>query len=109
MATAKSVDASALSAEDAQELNAAIAEAEAILGSTAGVAGAVEKSEERIRACLIKIGVMEAPAEEEEPSDFFANASEWLYNNYGTNGFSEMPILTVINIFKAIGSLISLI
>lgn len=109
VATAKSVDTSALSAEDAQELNAAIAEAEAILGSTAGVAGAVEKSEERIRACLIKIGVMEAPAEEEEPSDFFANASEWLYDNYGTNGFSEMPILTVINIFKAIGSLISLI
>lgn len=107
LADAKAVDQSKLSQEDKAELNAAIAEAEAIIGNTAGVAGEMEASEARLRAILVKIGVYAPPEEEEEPSDFFTKLSLFLYENYGSNGFIEMPELTLNNILTAIAEFVS--
>ncbi len=90
-----------LSAEDRAELEAAIAEAEMVLERTAGVEGDVEASEARIRAILVKIGTYQAE-EEEEPSTTFTGISLWLYEHFGTNGFSEYLKVGINNILKAI-------
>ena len=98
---AKAVDTSALSAEDAAELREALAEAEAFVNSTACYDGQQEEIEERLDAILVKIGVKEAEVEE-EPSTFFTKLSLWLFDNYGANGFSEMPYLTILKIYTSI-------
>lgn len=98
---AKAVDTSKLSEADAKELAEAIAEAEAFVNSTACYDGQQEKIEERLINILVKVGAREAEVPE-EPSTFFTDLSLWLYDNYGPNGFVEMPVLTVINLFKFI-------
>ena len=98
---AKAVDASTLSAEDAAELAAAIAEAEAFVNSTACYEGQQKEVEDRLVGILVKIGVRE-PKVEEEPSTLFTEVSLWLYDNYGTDGIFEVPGL----IAKVIGMLI---
>ena len=109
---AKAVDTSALSAEDAAELREALAEAEAFVNSTACYDGQQEEIEERLDAILVKIGVKEAEVEE-EPSTFFTKLSLWLFDNYGANGFSEMPYLTILkvytSIYKTVNSFIGLL
>lgn len=101
---AKAVDTSKLSAEDAQELAEALAEAEAFVANKACYDGQQKEVEDRLVAILVKIGVRQASVPE-EPSTFFTNLSLWLYDNYGPNGFSEMPFLTIVNLFKAVGSI----
>lgn len=91
---AKNVDLSTLSAADAEELAAAIAEAEAFVNGTVCYAGQDEEIEERLNDCLVKAGVYTAD-EEEEPSDFFSKLSLWIYDTYGTAGFSQMPLATL--------------
>lgn len=103
---AKNVDASTLSAQDAAELAAAIAEAEAFVNSTVCVAGQQAAIEERLNAILIKVGVY-AASEEEEPSDFFEKLSLWLFENYGTAGYSEMLPITLNLIAKGIFTVIN--
>ncbi len=100
LADAKRVDTSALTPEVAAELNAAIADAEAMVNSTVAAAGDDERMEERLKACLVAAGAR-APEEEEESSDFFANLSAWLYKNYGTNGFIEMLPISIGLMFNA--------
>ena len=98
---AKAVDMSALSAEDAAELAAAIEEAEAFVNSTACYEGQQKEVEDRLIAILIKVGARE-PAVKEEPKTLFTNLSLWLYDNYGTNGIFEVPGLIVKVFFKLI-------
>lgn len=102
---AKAVDASKLTPADAAELAAAIAEGEEIINKTAGVEGEIDASVERIRACLIKAGVI-AVEEEEEPSTFFTDASLWLYNTFGTAGFSQIPFVAVKLLFESVLSFV---
>ena len=86
---AKAVDASTLSAEDAAELAAAIAQAEAFVNNTASYDGQQKEVEDRLVGILVKIGVREASVKE-EPGTFFTNLSLWLYDNYGTDGIFEI-------------------
>ncbi|MBQ7102258.1 MAG: hypothetical protein IJN81_11520, partial [Clostridia bacterium] len=104
---AKAVDPSTLSEEDAKELAEALAEAEAFVANKACYDGQQKEVEDRLVAILVKIGVREASVPE-EPSTFFTNLSLWLFDNYGPNGFSEMPLLTIVNLFKAVGSLLGI-
>ncbi len=99
--TAKEIDPSTLSAEDAAELAAAIKEAEDFINSTACYDGQQKEVEDRLVSILAKTGYWTV-SEPEEPSTFFTNISLWLYENYGTNGYSEMPALTVKIIYNAI-------
>ncbi len=92
---AKEVDASSLSSDDAAELNAALAQAEADLANT--TSGDLSNAENRLTAILVKIGVMEA---EDTSDNIFTKISPWLNENYGSNGFSEMPALTFINLLS---------
>ncbi len=99
--TAESVDVSTLSAEDAAELTAALEEAKAFAYGTVAYDGQQEMIEARLRNILVKIGKMSAE-EEEEPSTFFTDASLWLYDNFGANGYSELPVVIMNIILKAI-------
>ncbi len=94
LVNAKRIDPSTLSAADATELAAAIAEAEAYVNGTVCYAGQDEKIEERLRNCLVKAGIYDAE-EEKEPSQFFSKLSLWLYDTYGTAGFSQMPFASI--------------
>ncbi len=100
---AKKIDPSTLSQADAAELDAAIKEAEAFVNGTVCYAGQQDEIEARLRACLINAGVYTVTAEE-EPSDFFPKLSLWLYENYGTAGYSQMLPITFKLIFKALFS-----
>lgn len=86
---AEEVDTSKLSDADTNELDAAVAQAKAIIDKTVGIEGEIEASEERLTACLVKAGVM-TPEAKEESSSMFKNISLWLYEKYGTDGFSEI-------------------
>lgn len=98
--TAESVDVSTLSAEDAAELTAALEEAKAFVNGTVAYDGQQEELESRLENILVKVGKMSAE-EEEEPSTFFTDASLWLYDNFGTNGYSELPVVIMNIILKA--------
>lgn len=86
---ARKLDTSDLNTENKAELKAAIAQAEEVLGRTNGEQGELEAAEKRLKDILVTIGVLEA--ERQSNSSFFTDLSLWLYNNFGTNGFSEMP------------------
>ena len=98
--TAETVDASSLSADEKAEFDAAVAEAENLLNTTVCAAGDFEKAENRLTDILVSIGAMEA--EKVTDYTFFEKLSEWLYENYGSNGFSEMPGLSINIVFEAI-------
>lgn len=88
MNNVKDIDTTGKSAAEIKEINEAVAEAEAILASTTGVIGEAEACEARLINILVKEGLMEAPAEEKDPT-MLRKISLWLYENFGTNGFSE--------------------
>ncbi|MEE1065116.1 MAG: hypothetical protein UH249_03195, partial [Acutalibacteraceae bacterium] len=99
---AKAIDTSALSAEDIAELNAAIAEAEKVIDNTIGIPGEVEASEARVTACLIKAGVMEAPADGGVSLEIFTHISPWLYENFGTDGYSEIAVIYTMKALQTV-------
>lgn len=88
MNNVKALDTTGKSAAEIKEINEAVAEAEAILASTTGVIGEAEACEARLINILVKEGLMEAPAEEKDPT-MLRKISLWLYEKFGTNGFSE--------------------
>ncbi len=103
---AKAVDTSSLSAENATELNAAIAQAEADLADT--TSGDLSKACERLSAILVEIGAAEAV---DTSDNVFTKISPWLFGIFGSNGFSEMPKM-IINmlikpVYEAINSIIA--
>ena len=91
---AKKVDLSTLSAADAAALTAALEEAEAFVNGTNCYTGQQKVVEDKLITALVNAGVYQAE-EAEEPSDFFPNLSSWIYGNYGTAGFSQMPFATL--------------
>lgn len=99
---AKTIDPATLSAEDAAELAAAIAEAEKVIDSTIGVVGEVEASEARVTACLVKADVMEAPEEGGVSLDIFTQISPWIYENFGTDGYSEIAVLMTMKVLQTV-------
>lgn len=101
---AKAVDQSKLTPDQAERLNAAIAAAEEMLGSTVGEVGQAEKVESDLRAILVEIGVYSEKEVPKDPSSM-RNISLGLYNTFGTNGFSEYPVVAVKNFFSLIVSL----
>lgn len=101
LSQAKSVDVSSLDAAVAAELNAAIAQAEAMLSSTVGFEGDAKQAEEKLQNALVAAGARQAE-EDEESSDTAEKISLWLFENFGTNGFSKMLPLAVNLLFKNI-------
>ena len=67
--------------------------------------GQQKEIEDRLINILVKVGAWTIE-EEEEPSTFFTDLSLWLFDNYGANGYSEMPFLTVNIIINTVISFI---
>ncbi len=108
---AKKIDPSTLTATQAEELAAAIKEAEDFVNGTVCEAGQEDKIEERLRACLVAAGVYEAE-DDKEPSGFMTKLSLGINKIFGTNGFVEMPFIAIklifTSIFELVGKLLSL-
>ena len=102
---AKAVDPSTLSEEDATELAAAIKEAEDFVNGTVCYDGQQKEIEDRIINILTKVGAY-TPEEPKEESTFFTDVSLWLFENFGSNGFSEIPFEAVKLFFKGIGEFV---
>ena len=103
--TAKEVDITKLNAEDAKELTEALSAAEAFVNGTVCYDGQQKEIEDRLIAILSKTGNWTIE-EKEEPYTLFTKISLWLYENYGTDGFSEMDRMPSV-IFKIISMLFS--
>ncbi len=101
LAAAEETDVSALSAEQKAELEAAVKQAEDTLDNNTAPADAFGKAEARLSAILIEIGAMEAP-EAKKDMPIFETISLWLFDQFGTDGFSEIIIGFVTPIFKAV-------
>jgi hypothetical protein len=99
---AKEIDPSTLSAADAAELSAAIAEAEKVIDNTIGIPGEVEASEARVTACLVKAGVMEAPEEGGISLDIFTKISPVIYKYCGTEGYSELALMLATKVLQTV-------
>ena len=98
---ADEIDADALSAEDAAELAAAVKLAEDTVNDSTVEAGAFSAAEAKLESILVKLGAAEA-TEKKEKSAFLEKLSLWLYDNYGTNGYSEMPAITLNKLWNLI-------
>ena len=84
-------------------IDAAAANAQAVLDNNLATGDEVAACEKALRECLVKAGAAE---EEKTPKDAttLRNISAYLYENYGTNGFSEMPLLFIRNLIaKCLG------
>lgn len=97
---ADAVDTSSLSSETAAELAAAVANAEAVLDKTVITEDEHEKAADKLTDALVKAGAMKA--EKESDPSVLAGISNWLYENYGTNGYSEMPGITIKKAFNSV-------
>ena len=101
---AKGIDKSKLSDSDRQALENALANTQRTLDNNLASNDDLQKSEEELRAVLVKLGAAQEKEKEKDPS-FLRIISLYLYENYGTNGYSEMPLLAIKNLFGKIKSL----
>ena len=90
---ARKIDTTALSADDAAELTAAIAECDAMLAETVVDLEKTEHAEQRLDAILIKLGQKEPPKEPAKAETVLGNLmqklSTWAYTVIGPRGYSD--------------------
>ncbi len=96
--TAAEVDRASISAEQAAKLDAAVENAEDLLSTTIGNTAATKQAEKDLRAALVELGYASPKSEPQDPG-FAGTFSLWLLKNFGTNGFSEYPVVAVKNVF----------
>lgn len=87
--TAKAIDTSTLSPEVAAELVTAIEEAEAYVNGTISYSGQHHDVEDKLISAMVKAGAWTVE-EEEKTVPIFSAISLLLYNNFGTDGYSEI-------------------
>ena len=86
---AKAVDTSTLSPEVAKELATAIEEAEEYVNGTISYSGQHLDVEQKLIDAMVKAGAWTIE-EKEEPMPVFSTISLLLYDNFGTDGYSEI-------------------
>lgn len=101
---AKALDKSKLKDSDRQALEKALADTQATLDNNLSTNDDLAKSEDALRAVLVKIGAAEEKEAEKDPS-FLRKISLYFYENYGTNGYSEIPALAIKGLFAKIKDL----
>ncbi|MBQ3498704.1 MAG: hypothetical protein IJA87_06220 [Clostridia bacterium] len=87
--TAKAIDTTSLSPEVAEELATAIEEAEIYVNGTVTYSGQHLDVEKKLIDAMVKAGAWTVE-EEEEAMPIFSTISLLLYNNFGTDGYSEI-------------------
>ncbi|MBQ4245240.1 MAG: hypothetical protein II702_10030, partial [Clostridia bacterium] len=78
-------------------IDAAAADAQAVLNNNLATGDEVTACEKTLRECLVNAGAAENEKAEKDATTL-RNISAYLYENYGTNGFSEMPLLFIKNL-----------
>lgn len=94
------VDQSAITKEQAERLNKAIANAEAMLLSTVGKEGEAEAVELELYEALVDVGVITRNNDKPVNPGVPSKISKWLLSHYETNGFSEYPIYSIKKAFS---------
>ena len=89
--TAKAIDPSTLSDADRQELEQAVADAEAMLSRTIAVEGEAPAVEQRLRSILEKIGAVEPAEGESALSPIVKTISDTLLSLGGAKGYTDIP------------------
>ncbi len=84
-------------ADNSAQLNAAIEKGEEILENNLATAKDYENAEAQLTALLAECGAIEVDDEKEIKA--FEKISLWLYDNFGTNGYSEYPGIILERIF----------
>ena len=83
------------------EIDAAAAQAQATLNNNLAAGEEITACENELRDCLVRAGAAEPEAAAKDPA-FLRGVSLFLYEHYGTNGFSELPVLAVRALFARI-------
>ena len=92
-----------LNAEDKAELEAAIADGDAVLAATIGDAEKCDAATQRLYDILVKIGYGDYTAAEEKSDTslkFFKTLSDFIYKTVGGRGYSDVwkdPIKKIFN------------
>ena len=92
------------SGKSSAAIDAAAAKAQHTLDNNLASGEEITACENELRACLVRAGAAEAEKAERDPS-FLRSVSLFLFEHYGSNGFSELPGLTVKLLFEKIKSL----
>ncbi|MBO4894620.1 MAG: hypothetical protein J5562_06880 [Clostridia bacterium] len=103
--TAQGVDRSKLSAEKARALDAAVEKSNAVLSDNLTTKEDIADCEKALTDALVDAGAMKAQSEK-DPSTL-RRVSLYLYDNFGTNGYSEIPLLAIAKLFALLKSAIS--
>ena len=103
MKTAKELDRSGLSEQDKKLLDDALTKAQSTLDNNLASGDDLKACEAELRAILVKLGAAEAVPAPKDPT-VLRSISLFLYDHFGTNGFSELPALTIKLIFQKIVS-----
>ena len=101
--TAKALDTSKLNSSDKAELEAALAETERVMADNLTTSDDFARCEKKLTDCLVKAGAVKA--EKEKNPAFLRKISNFLFDNFGTDGYSEIPGLTVKLLFEKIRNL----
>ena len=97
LAQAKELDTTKLPPAKADALNDAIVQAQDVLAHTDGTMEDIAAAEQALTDALVAVG--EAEVEKEKDPTFLRNLSEWLYRNFGANGYSEFPRTALQKLF----------
>ena len=103
MKTAKELDRSGLSEQEKKLLDDALTKAQRTLDNNLASGDDLKACEAELRAILVKLGAAEAVPAPKDPT-VLRSISLFLYDHFGTNGFSELPALTIKLIFQKIVS-----
>lgn len=100
LAQAEKVNRKLLLKKDAEELDDAVKAAKELIKKYDQKKGETDAAAQRLTDILVKIGAIKV--EKEKDPTFLRNISNWLYKHYGSNGFSEMPLIAIKNFFSKI-------
>ena len=101
MNTARSLDQAGMSATERDQLNAALDKAQRTLDNNLATGDELKASEAELRDVLVKLGAAQPLPVEKDPTILRA-VSLYLYDHYGTNGFSEIPGLALKKLFTPV-------
>ena len=97
LAQARALDTTKLPPAKADAINDAIIQAEAVLADTSGTMEDIDAASQALTDALVAVG--EATVETEKDPTFLRNLSQWLYQNFGPNGYSEFPRTALKKLF----------
>ena len=97
--TAEEIDTSKLSDADRQALENALADTRRTLDDNLASGDELKECENELRAILVKLGKA-AEIKEKDPS-LLRKISLFFYDNFGTDGYSEIPSAVIKKLFKA--------